>query len=85
MDRLCDKVSWCRSCVLGVMSDLTEENVIPNNYLKEFLNSACSRIKDTSATVRKKALTLINNVIRVYYVIYVESQNKTKFISSEEV
>lgn len=71
--RIFDKHAYCRSCVLGVLGDLCSENVVPKDYLMPILKCGCDRMKDASAHVRKKAITLLYMVMKYYRVIFVES------------
>lgn len=86
--RIYDKISFCRSHVLGVLSSLCEGNTIPRDYLFQIFKKACERIKDVSAHVRKKAIQLLMITMHYYYVIYVESQKQIevkKFLSKEKI
>lgn len=56
IQRVYDKNAFARTYVLGVLSQLCEDNVIPLEYLKPILQVACDRIKDVSALVRRKAI-----------------------------
>jgi len=86
--RVYDKHAFCRSHVLGVLSNLCEANTVPRDYLFEIFKKACDRIKDVSAHVRKKTIQLLTITMRYYYVIYVESQKQIenkKFLSKERI
>lgn len=86
--RVYDKHAFCRSHILGILSNLCEENTIPRDYLFDIFKKACDRIKDVSAHVRKKAIQLLTITMKYYYVIYVESQKQIeskKFLSKEKI
>jgi len=93
--RVNDKHAYCRSHVLKAFVDLCNSNVVPKQYLRVMLLKGCERIKDISANVRKKALELVDKVIRMYYSIFVgnsdsgfitvpELQRQSKFNAEEE-
>ncbi len=69
-DRIYDKNSFCRSKVLGTFERLCENNSITyHNYLK-LLTETSKRLKDDKSQVRKRAISLINRIIRNYASIY---------------
>lgn len=86
--RVYDKHAYCRSHVLGILSNLCEANTVPRDYLFEILKKACDRMKDVSAHVRKKAIQLIIITMQYYYVIFVQSQKQIeikKFLGKERL
>ena len=83
--RIYDKNSYSRSCVIGVLFDLAEDNVIPHDYLMPLLKCACDRIHDASSNVRKKAIKLLSMIVKFYYIIFVKSQEQTKFMKMSEL
>ena len=85
MSRMIDKHAFGRSFTLNLLIQLCEENVIPVDILQDLLKESCTRIKDASAHVRKKALQLLNIIIKIYYSIFVESQNNNSFMSEESL
>ena len=42
-------------------------------------------LQDVSAMVRKRAIQLLTIAINYFFVLFVESQNKTKFLTLEEI
>lgn len=85
LQRVYDKHAFCRSHVLGTLVDLCTANLVPQTYLSQLLESACDRIKDTSANVRRKAIQLLQKVVEYYSIVFVKSQNRTKFLTDEEI
>lgn len=82
--RVNDKNAYSRAHVMKSLVDLCTSNVVPQQYLKVMLQKGCERIKDISANVRKKALELLDKVIRIYYNIFVGNVD-SGFMSSSEI
>jgi len=74
--RVTDKHAYSRMHIMKVFIDLCSSNVVPKEYLQVLLRSACDRIKDVSANVRKKAIELLNEVVKIYFSIYVENKER---------
>ena len=63
LQRIYDKSSFCRSHVLGILSQLATDKVVPKKYLILFLKAGIDRVKDQTINTRRRALQLINAVI----------------------
>ena len=84
LKRVNDKHAYSRSNVLKAFVDLCTSNVIPKEYLQKILQKGCERIKDASANVRKKALELLDKILRMYYTIFVGTSD-SGFLSKPEL
>lgn len=80
-ERIYDKNSFCRSKVLQIFDRLCENNTISlDNYLK-LLNEASRRLKDDKSQVRKRAVCLINSIIKVFANVF----KSDRFLTVEEI
>ena len=63
LQRIYDKHSFCRSHVLGTLTQLASDKLVEKKYLLLLLKAGIDRVKDQSIIVRKKALQLLNATI----------------------
>jgi len=80
-ERIYDKNSFCRSKVLGIFEKLCENNSITYYKYLNLLTETSKRLKDDKSQVRKRALSLINRIIRNYASIY----KSETFLTLEEI
>lgn len=82
MTRGRDKNSFARSKALTVMSELVERNLINQTLHLDFLQIACTRIKDVASNVRRKAMQLLWKEITVFSKVILKEDT---FLSLAEV
>jgi len=82
MTRSRDKNSFARSKALTVMSELVEKNLINQTLHLDFLQIACTRIKDVASNVRRKAMQLLWKEITVFSKVILKED---VFLSLSEV
>lgn len=83
LTRIHDKNSHARTFVLNILGQLVSDNIAPKNRLIYMLKAGVDRLKDIGVLTRKRAVTLIYNVLKVYQYIY--SKNSTFRTRSELV
>ena len=72
--RVYDKSSFCRAKVLKMLEKVCLSNAISPLNLLRLLNITAGRLKDEKSVVRKKALSLIGQIIIMYTIVF---QTKT--------
>ncbi|CAD8060420.1 unnamed protein product [Paramecium sonneborni] len=85
IDRHMDKTALCRSNVLQCLSQLLNANCVPKQHLQTIFAISSSRLRDISGYVRKSSLQLLKSIVRYYRFLYVQSQGRQDFWSSNEV
>jgi len=81
-----DKSAFCRKEVIKAFTRLTEENLVPSYSYMELFQAVIGRLKDVAVLVRKSALSLYQQLICIYALIFrVDVTHGQKFPTMEQV
>ena len=70
MKRFLDKSAFCRTRVIKAFFKLTEENKMPRPLYFELFTNVIARMRDSAIFVRKGALRLFMQLVRIYGLIF---------------
>lgn len=76
LKRFMDKSAFCRKEVIKAFTRLTEENLVPSQSYMELFIAVVGRLKDSAVLVRKSALSLYQQLICIYALIFRVDVNK---------
>ena len=85
MGRFYDKSAFCRVKVMKVFSKLIDANLVPRHLYMELFEKVMERLKDVTVAVRRQALRIFQELVKVYAYIFNVMEADAKFPSKEEI